>query len=192
VRFANLSRPPKICRCCQRYIYLRLDADSTTGLFSDTRNYNYEPISLQEYTDFALGPFAQLLNLSQVSLTGVSESVANELEKVMLGHEPIINLSQMYGSLMKYLRKCLQYDHCAGCRSAFRHAARANYDVDIEDERAFRKSRSKIFAIISEHQKRDLRIALRQDPDVEVGEFDSTWIEDGDRYVPPQIHSDWN
>lgn len=191
--FANLSGPPKIYlpQLSELSIRLQLAANPRPGIFGDTRRYDYKPISLQEYRDFALGPFAQFRNLSQVSITGVSKSIANELKKAMLGREPIINLSQMYDGLMRYLRKCLQYDHCAYCRSAFRHAARADFEVDMEDERAFRKFRSKIFAIVSEHEKRDLRIALRDDPDVEVGEFDSTWIEDGDRYEPPQEHSDW-
>lgn len=145
-------------------IHLEIPPEPAPRFGSDTWRYENEEISLQDYKDFALGPFALMRNLSSVAFTGVSTNIAEELTKAMVSQEPIVDLPRMNDALREYIRERLRYGHCRACRRALLHAVRADHEVDMEDERAFRRSRSKIFAIIAEHEKRDLRNSLQYDP----------------------------
>ena len=125
-----------------------------------TRVYHNENISVQDYRDFALGPFALLRNLKRVTLTGVSSSIAEELGRIMMGQEPVVDLPRMYQNLMLYVDYRISDDQCRLCYRVFHHTERAGHEVDMEDEPAFRKSRSKILNIIADHEAKIVKLVL--------------------------------
>ena len=78
----------------------------------------------------------------------------------MTGQEPCIDLPRMHDNLMLYMDHRIIDDQCRMCRRLFRLCERAEHAVDMEDERAFRRSRSKILNMIADHEIKTLKLLL--------------------------------
>ena len=174
-------------------IHLCMGIDRRAEVVHDLRRYEDEIISVQDYKDFALGPFALLRNLKSVTFTGVSSRIAEELGRVMMSQQPVVDLPRMYDNLIEYTEARISYGHCRMCCRAFDHADRALIEIDMEDERAFRRSRSKILDIIADHERAELAKLLLNDtapsptskihvPVSDVEEEDSESITQEDEY----------
>jgi hypothetical protein len=142
-------------------IHLQMGIVREDDSLHKTRVYHTEEISVQDYRDFALGPFALLRNLKRVTFSGVSSSIAEELGMDMMGQEPGIDLPRMYDNLMLYMDRRIVDDQCRMCRQLFRLCEIAEHAVDIEDERAFRKSRSTILDMIADHESQTFETSPR-------------------------------
>ena len=141
-------------------IHLWMGIDRNSETLDKTSLYHIEDISAQDYRDFALGPFALFRNLKRVAFTGVSSSIAEELGRIMMGQEPVVDLPRMYQNLMLYVDYRISDDQCRLCYRVFHHTERAEHEVDMEDEPAFRKSRSKILNIIADHEAKIVKLVL--------------------------------
>lgn len=93
-------------------IHLWMGIDRNSETLDKTSLYHIEDISAQDYRDFALGPFALFRNLKRVAFTGVSSSIAEELGRVMMGQESVVELPQMYDDLMAYVDARITDDGC--------------------------------------------------------------------------------
>jgi hypothetical protein len=151
--------------------------------------YEYEIISREDYRALALGPFALMRGLRSVSFTGVLTSVADELTAMMVGHSPVIDLPRMYKAMRTYVSRRVEYGHCDRCRLAFEYAERADHEADMEDEAAFRRSRTKIFSIIDQHEVLDRAIACQYDP-ISSSESNSGQAQTGINALESDEHPD--
>ena len=144
-------------------IHLCMGIDGGSEVVHDIRRYEDEIISVQDYKDFALGPFALLRNLKSVTFTGVSSRIAEELGRVMMSQQPVVDLPRMYDNLIEYTEARISYGHC---RSAVEHLtmliellSKLTWKTNV----AFRRSRSKILDIIADHERAELAKLLLND-----------------------------
>jgi hypothetical protein len=151
--------------------------------------YENEVIPREDYRALALGPFAQMRGLRSVNFTGVSTSVADELTPMMIGDSPVVDLPKMYEAMRTYLNRRVEYGHCNRCRLAFEYAERADHEQDMEDEAAFKRSRTKVFSIIDQHEELDRAIACQYDP-ITSYESNSVQAQTGIDALGSEEHSD--
>lgn len=150
-------------------IRVELSLPTTSSRPVDEQVWRYEngTISQEDYQDQALGPFAIMRGLKSVKVAGTSDEVASELTALMTGNLPVVDLGRMYELLSDYVQKNREYRHCEICSRAIGYLERAEHAADMEDERAFKKARSNIFALVADHQKQERVRACQNDPNAD-------------------------
>lgn len=88
-------------------------------------------------------------SLSSVTFTGLFSSTSAEFTKIMISDDEVVDLRGIYHAIYGYSRKGLCDGDCEENCRAHRYLRRATYEVDMQDEPAFRWSRSKVLAIVA-------------------------------------------